>query len=199
PAKNPAAEQKGYVTEATLWFAHYLAGGPSLGAGVELAHDPWDGTTTLFKGLPPTRRASVNLPGTTKLSGGGAFATRSARLTGGPHETFGAGFVRVRYSGASNWSQLVATVSVKGSKTPVTEGAAPIKSSSGVVKIPLLDEAVLLPRGKRLVVELGASSADNVNHAGIPVYASAAPQGASITLGSATMKLSFLKHTISRR
>jgi hypothetical protein len=81
----------------------------------------------------------------------------------------------------------------------VTEGAAPIKSSSGVVKIPLLDEAVLLPRGKRLVVELGASSADNVNHAGIPVYASAAPQGASITLGSATMKLSFLKHTISRR
>ncbi|HEX4324898.1 MAG TPA: CocE/NonD family hydrolase, partial [Gaiellaceae bacterium] len=110
PAKNPAAEQKGYVTEATLWFAHYLAGGPSLGAGVELAHDPWDGTTTLFKGLPPSRKASVNLPGTTKLSGGGAFATRSARLTGGPHETFGAGFVRVRYSGASNWSQLVATV-----------------------------------------------------------------------------------------
>jgi alpha-beta hydrolase superfamily lysophospholipase len=198
PATNPSAERALFVTEATLWFAHYLADGPAIGSGVELGHDPWNGKTTLYKGLPATRSASVNLPGKTKLTGGGAFATRSTRLTGGPYETFGAGFVKVRYSGASNWSHLVATLSVKGSKTPVTEGAAPIKSSSGVVKIPLLDEAVLLPRGKKLVVKLGATSADDVNHAGIPIYASAAPQAASIRVGSATMKLSFLKHAISK-
>jgi len=79
----------------------------------------------------------------------------------------------------------------------VTEGAAPIKSSSGTVKIPLMNEAVLLPRGKKLVVKLGAASADDVYHLGIPIYAGAAPQGASIKIGSETLKLSFLKHTVS--
>ena len=80
----------------------------------------------------------------------------------------------------------------------VTEGAAPIKSSSGVVKIPLMNEAVLLPRGKRLRVRLGATSWDDAYHLGIPVYASVPPQGASIKLGSATLKLSFLKRTVSK-
>ena len=176
PATNPSAEQAGYVAEATAWFGHYLAGGPALGGGVEMAHDPWDGTTTLSKKLPAARRATVAFPGKTKIAGS-AFATRSARLTGGPHETFGDGFVTVHYSGARNWTHLVATVSVKGSKTPVTEGAAPITSSSGVVKIPLMNEAVLLPRGKKLVVEFGATSADNVYHVGVPIYASAAKVG----------------------
>ena len=92
----------------------------------------------------------------------------------------------------------MATVSVKGGNTLVTEGAAPIKSSSGVVKIPLMDEAVLLPRGKRLMVRLGATSWDDAYHVGIPIYASLPPQGASIKIGSATLKLSFLKRTVSK-
>jgi hypothetical protein len=104
----------------------------------------------------------------------------------------------VHYSGAKDWTHLVATVSLKGSRTPVTEGGAAIESSSGIVKIPLMNEAVLLPRGKKLVVKLGATSADDVNHLGIPIYASTAPQGASITVGSATLKLSFLRHTVSK-
>jgi hypothetical protein len=126
------------------------------------------------------------------------LATRSVRLTGGPHETFGDGFVTVHYSGAKNWTHLVAMVSVKNSATPITEGAAPIDSSSGVVKIPLMNEAVLVPRGKRLVVSLGSESADNVNQVGVPIYASPAPQGASIKIGSETLKLSFLKRTVSK-
>jgi alpha-beta hydrolase superfamily lysophospholipase len=197
PATNPTAEQAGYVTEAIGWFSHYLGTGPSLGGGVELAHDPWNGKTTSYGKLPTTQKATVNLPGKTKLTEA-ALATRSARLTGGPHETFGAGFVTVHYSGATHWTHLVATVSVKGSGTPLTEGAASIKSSSGVLKIPLMNEAARLARGKKLVVKLGATSADDVNHIGIPTYASAAPGGAAITVGSATLKLSFLKHTVSK-
>jgi hypothetical protein len=92
----------------------------------------------------------------------------------------------------------VATVSVKGNATPVTEGAAPIKSASGVVKIPLMDESVLLPRGKRIVVKLGVSSADDLYRVGIPIYAGKTPQGASIKIGSATLKLSFLRRTVSK-
>ena len=198
PAKNPTAEEPGFVAEAIAWFAHYLAGhGPALGGGVELAHDPWDGTTTTYKKLPKTRTASVNLPGRSLIHGP-HDAFRSARLTGGPHETFGDGSVTVRYSGATNWTHLVATVSIQGGNTLVTEGAAPIKSSSGVVKIPLMNEAVRLPRGKRLRVRLGATSWDDAYRLGIPVYASVPPQGASIKLGSATLKLSFLKHTVSK-
>lgn len=197
PATNPAAEQAGYVAEAAAWFAHYLAGGPPIPGGVELAHDPWNGATTAYRKLPATRTASVNLPGTTKLSGS-KLATRSVRLTGGPHETFGDGSVKVRYSGATGWTHLVATLSVKGARTPVTEGAAVVKASSGVLKIPLMDEAVLLPRGKKLVLKLGAVSADDVYRLGVPVYAAGAPQGASITLHSETLTLSFLKHTVSR-
>jgi pimeloyl-ACP methyl ester carboxylesterase len=198
PAKNPTVEQPVFIGDAVLWFYHYLAGflGPA-SPDILLAHDPWDGKQTVFKKLPVTRKASVNLPGKTKLTGAG-FVTRSARLTGGPHETFGDGSVAVRYSGAKNWTHLVATVSVKRSKTPVTEGAAPIKSSSGVVRIPLMDEAMLLPRGKKLVVKLGATSSDNLYHIGVPIYASAAPQGASITVGRATLRLSFLKRAVSR-
>jgi alpha-beta hydrolase superfamily lysophospholipase len=197
PAKNPAAEQAGYVAEAIGWFGQYLAGGPAVGGGVELAHDPWNGTTSVFKKLPATRTSSVNLPGAKKLTGS-VLASRSVRLPGGPHETFGDGFVKVHYSGAREWTHLVATVSVKGAKTPVTEGGMLINTAAGVVKIPLMDEAVLLPRGKKLVVRLGAVSADNVNGGGVPLFASAAPSGASIRIGSATLQLSFLKHTVSR-
>jgi alpha-beta hydrolase superfamily lysophospholipase len=198
PANNPAAEEPTYIGEAIAWFSHYLAGqGPGLGGGVELAHDPWNGSTSTYTKLPQTRSASVSLPGKTSLNGP-HFAYRSARLTGGPHETFGDGSVTVRYSGAKSWTHLVATVWIKGGNTVVTEGAAPIKSSSGVVKIPLMNEAMLLPRGKKLMVGIGATSWDDLYHVGIPTYDSLPPHGASITVGRATLKLSFLKRAVSK-
>jgi esterase/lipase len=197
PAKNPPAEQTDYVEAIIGWFIHYLAIGETPNGGVQLAHDPWDGTWSKYKKLPKTTTASVNLPGRSFIHGP-HDAFRSARLTGGPHETFGDGSVTVHYSAAKSWTHLVATISVQGGSTVVTEGAAPIKSSSGVVKIPLMNEAVLLPRGKRLRVRLGATSWDDAYHLGIPVYASAPPEGASIKIGSATLKLSFLKRTVSK-
>ena len=197
PAKNPSAEVPTYLAQVVGWFDQYLAGGPKVGGGIELAHDPWDGTTTTYKNLPRTRTASVNLPGKTSLNGP-HFADRSARLTGGPHETFGDGSVTVRYSGAKSWTHLVATVWIKGGNTLVTEGAAPIKASSGVVKIPLMNEALFLPRGKKLEVGIGATSWDDLYHVGISTYASLPPHGASIKVGSATLKLSFLKRAVSK-
>jgi esterase/lipase len=197
PAKNPAAEQPVYISAAALWFSQYLAGGLPFANDILLAHDPWDGHESVYTKLPKTRTASVNLPGRSLIHGP-HYAFRSARLTGGPHETFGDGSVTVHYSGAKSWTHLVATISIQGGSTVVTEGAAPIKSSSGVVKIPLMNEAVLLPRGKRLRVRIGATSWDDAYHLGIPVYASVPPQGASIKIGSATLKLSFLKRTVSK-
>jgi pimeloyl-ACP methyl ester carboxylesterase len=191
PATNPRLEQVAYLAEVVVWFGEYRRGGPKLGGGVELAHDPWDGRISLFKGRPPTRRASVNLPGTKTLSAS-ASLTRAARLTGGPLETFGDGSVSVRYSGAAKgWTQLVATILVQGKATPVTEGAAHLTKPAGVLRIPLMDESVLLPRGKKVVVRLGAASKDGV-------YGAPAGQNGAITIGRVTLNLSVLKRAVSK-
>ena len=52
PAKNPTAEEPTYLNEVLGWFDEYLAGGPKASGGVDLAHDPWDGTTSHYKSLP---------------------------------------------------------------------------------------------------------------------------------------------------
>jgi ABC-2 type transport system ATP-binding protein len=196
PAANPQAEEIVYLTEVVGWFERYVAGGPKLvGGGVELAHDPWDGTTTKFKGLPPTRHMSVNLPGTKTLAQNGSVR-RSVRLPGGPLETFGASSLSVRYSGSSGaWTEIRAMVSVRGSTTPITVGAARLTKHSGVLKIPLLDEAVLLPRGRRLVVTVGATSADGVYSLIVGGPTGAPP---AIKLGRVTLNLSLLKRAVSR-
>lgn len=180
------------LPEVLGWFEEYLAGGAALGGGVELAHAPWDGTTTSFRNLPPTRSVVVNLPGT-KTVGSGVLH-RSVRLPGGPLETFGDGSVSVRYSGASPaWTQLVAQVTVSGTVEPVTQGAAPIKSTSGVVTIPLMDTAVLLSRGKRLTVRLGPTIPEGVFNGTPPP-----PGRRAITIQRVTLKLSTLKRPVSR-
>jgi hypothetical protein len=193
PAGNPQSEQILYLTETVAWFKHYVAGGPKLvGGGVELAHDPWTGTTSRFDGLPGIRATSVNLPGTTKVSGAGASVSRSVRLTGGPLETFGDGSVTVRYSGAAkDWTHLVATVAVRGKPTPVTFGAAPVAKTAGVLRIPLSDQAVLLPRGKRLVVTVGGQTAGGV-------YDKFPAGSGSVTIGRVTLRLSVLRRAVSR-
>ncbi len=194
PAANPAAEQDTYLKLAAEIFDAYLKPTPEISSGpqapVVLAHDPWDGAETSYKTLPPTRSVSVDLPGTSTLSPG-KTTDRTARLTGGPLETFGAGWITVRYSGASGWTHLAATVLVKGQKTPVTLGAAPVTKAAGLLRIPLLDEAVLLPRGKPLVVELGGTARGGV-------FTQDVPRGATITVGRVTLNLSVLQRAVSR-
>jgi alpha-beta hydrolase superfamily lysophospholipase len=191
PAPNPQAERLTYLGLVVDWLDHYVQGRPPTPTGgVVLAHDPWDGATTHYSGLPPTRSVSVALPGATTLRSGG-HVSRRIRLTGAAHETFGDGTVVVRYTGAKDWSQLVAAVTVAGQAAPVTVGAVPISKPAGVATIHLLDESVLLPPGKRLTVTVAATSA-----AGL--YAQTAPPGAAITIGRETLKLSLLRRPVSR-
>jgi pimeloyl-ACP methyl ester carboxylesterase len=192
PAKNPSAEVPTYLTEVVGWFNQYLAGGPKLvGGGIELAHDPWDGKTSFHKGPPAMRRQIVNLPGTKRIPGNGSVQ-RSVRLAGGPFETFGDGSLSIRYSGlAFAPRQIRAMVSVKGSKTPVTFGAVRATNQAGVLRIPLSDQAVLLPRGKRLVVTVGTTSAGGV-------YSPMFGNPLTVKIGRMTLNLSLLKHTVSR-
>lgn len=191
PATSPPAEAPTYLGLAVKWFARYLLGAGSTGSGVVLAHDPWDGTTTSYAGLPPTKTVSVSLPGTTKLGPTGKVA-RGARITGGPHETFGDSTVTVRYSGAKGWSHLVAVLSASGITTAISTGACPITSASGTVKIHLMNESVEVPAGRKFTITLAATSGNT------PVYATGVSNGASITIGRETLALSVLKRAVSK-
>jgi pimeloyl-ACP methyl ester carboxylesterase len=191
PASNPVLEIPTYLSLALRWFNHYLKGSGTTGAPVVLAHDPWDGRTTTYTSLPATTTASVALPGTTTLGPAGE-ATRGARLTGGPHETFGDSTVTVRYTNASQWDHLVAVLRVSTSKTPITTGAAQINGPSGVVQIHFMNEAVLVRAGAKLTVTIAATSGTS------KVYTAGVPAGASITIGSETLSLSMLKRAVSK-
>jgi hypothetical protein len=165
------------LAEIVAWLRHYLAGGPKVGGGVEIQHEQPDTATTKYLKVPPTRVVSVNLPGTA--------LKRSVWLTGGPLETLGGGSVTIRYSGAS-WNQVVATVSnAKG--TVVTEGAAAVTNGSGVLKIPLLNEMALLPRGKKVVVTLSSHDGEF-----------GGTNSGKITVGRVTLTLSVLARAVSR-
>ena len=191
PASNPPAEAPTYLGLVARWFVRYLTGAGSTGPAVILAHDPWDGTTTSYTSLPPTKRISVSLPGTTRIGATGKVA-RGVRLTGGPHETFGDSTVTVHYSGAKGWGHLVAVLSTSGSATAISTGACPITSASGTVQIRLMNESVRVPAGARFVVTLAATSGN------VPVYATPVAEGSSITIRGESLSLSVLKKAVSR-
>lgn len=189
PATNPTAELPTIYGRALEWFDRYLKGvAPAVvRPSVELAHDPWDGKTTTYDGLPLTKKVSVALPGTTTLKTG-ASVTRGARLTGAAHETFGDGTVTVRYTNAKKWDRLVAVVTVVGQSTPITEGGARVTAANGVATIHLFNEAVVIPAGKKVTVMIAATSDS---------YAVGVPKGASITIGRETLALSVLQRAAS--
>jgi hypothetical protein len=164
------------MPEAVAWFEHYLAGGEAAGSGINLQHEPPDAGTTNFRKLPRTRSVTVNLPGST--------LRRRVWLVGGPLETFGAGSVTIRYSNAS-WEQVVARITTASGKL-VTEGAAPVEHGAGVLTIPLLNEARLLPRDKKLVVTLTSHDATF-----------GGTTGGKIVVGRVTLKLSVLQRAVS--
>jgi alpha-beta hydrolase superfamily lysophospholipase len=199
PAPNPPAEQATYFKEAVTWFDRYLR---SVSNGVEskppivLAHDPWDEKPTSYKALPATKTISVTLPGTTTMSGATGKVVRSARITGGPHETFGDSSVVVRYSGAKNWDRLVAVLAIAGNSTPITVGGVKLTAASGKVTIKLMNEAVRVAAGKKLVLYLSSTSI--AQDPGNALYLAAVQPGAEITIGRVTLNVSVLKQAVSR-
>lgn len=191
PAPNPPAETPTYLGLAVKWFDKYLKGSGSAGTGVQLAHDPWDGKLTSFAGLPPTKRVTVSLPGTTRIGPSGKVV-RGARITGGPHETFGDSTLTVHYSGMKNWDHLVAVLSASGIPTAISTGACALTGTSGVAQIHFMNESVRVPAGAKFVVTLAATSGN------APVYATGVAGGASVTVGRETLALSVLKRAVSK-
>jgi len=196
PAANPLAEQATYMKEAVSWFDRYVRGvAGTVLPPIELAHDPWDGTTTSFKTFPQVKTVSVTLPGSTTISGATGKVVRGARITGGLHETFGQSTVVVRYSGAQSWDRLVAVLAVAGNSTPITAGGVKLTGESGKVTIRLMDEAMRVPSGKKLMLYLGSTSL--AQSSANALYLASVQPGAQITIGRVTLNLSVLKKAVS--
>lgn len=187
-----------YWGEAVKWFDHYVKGGPSTlpASSIELGHDPYDSKTTTYTSVPPTKTISVSLPGTTTMTGATGKVVRSVRITGGPHETFGDTTVTVNYSGAKSWDRLVAVLAIAGNSSPITAGGVTLSAASGTVTIRLMNEAVRVPAGKKLVVYLSSTSL--AQDSADALYLAAVQPGAEITIGRATLHLSVLKKAVSR-
>ena len=199
PASNPPAELPTYFGEAVKWFDRYLrnvSNGIESKPSIVLAHDPWDGKPTSYKTLPPTKTISVTLPGTTTMSGATGKVVRSTRITGGPHETLGDSTVVVRYSNATNWDRLVAVLAVAGSSTPITAGGVKLTAARGKVTINLMNEAIRVAAGKKLVLYLSSTSI--AQDPGDTLYLAAVQPGAEITIGRVTLNVSVLKQAVSR-
>jgi hypothetical protein len=163
---------------------------------VLLAHDPWDGKTTAYAGVPGTKKVTVNLPGSATIDGATGKVVRSVRITGGPHETFGDSTVTVRYSNANGFDHLVAVLAAQGSATPISAGGVKLKGTSGTATIRLMNEVVRVPAGRKLVLYLSSTSlAQSTSDA---LYINGVPPDASVTVGKATLKLSVLKKAVSR-
>ena len=194
PASAPDAAA--YVNEAYNWFDHFLRGTANgiEKPAVELGHDPYDGKATTYASTPPTKTVSVMLPGATTISGAAGKVVRSARLTGGPNETFGDSTVVVRYSGAKSWDRLVAVLAVGA--TPITAGGVKISAAQGTATIKLMNQALRVASGRKLTLYLSSTSL--AQSSGNALYLAAVAPGAQITIGRVTLNVSKLKQAVSK-
>jgi hypothetical protein len=140
------------------------------------------------------KSSSVTLPGSTTMTGSTGKVVRGARITGGPHETFGVTKVVVRYSGAQNWDRLVAVLAL--GTTPITAGGVKLNAAQGTVTINLMNQMLRIPAGKKLTLYLAPTSlAQSTANA---LYLASVQPDAKITIGRVTLKLSLLKKAVSR-
>ncbi len=195
PAKNPAAEQPYYLDECVQWFDRFLKGIPNgidLKPPVEVAADPWNGTTKSFAGLPPTKALTVAFKGRSTMRGDTKIA-RTSKIGFARAETFGPPIVRATVSGS--FSHVVAVLTA--GSTIVSEGGTALTPSTKphTVSIKLIATAVAIPRNARLTLTLaGASTAQNPANL---LYLVTVPATSRLTVGNVTVRLPLLKTRIS--
>jgi alpha-beta hydrolase superfamily lysophospholipase len=198
PGNNPATSPDVaiWTSLAVKWFDRFLKGTAN-GIDkkvVELGHDPYDGKTTTFTTEPAAKTVSVSLPGTTTISGATGKVVRGVRITGGPHETFGVSTITVPYSNAKTWDRLVAVVAV--GTDAITAGGVKLSAASGTATIKLMNQAVRVGAGKRIVVYLSSTSL--AQSSANALYLAGVQPGSQITIGRARLTLSVLKKAVSK-
>jgi predicted acyl esterase len=202
PSSLTAAEIPHAMTLGRRWFDRWLKGVPNgvdTEPRVELARDPWTGSTASFRELPATRTLTFRFRGPASIGGDGKVVrtVRLARLT----ETFGAGTVRVTASGTATWSHLVAVLAARttaGRTVIVSEGGVPTRLASRprTFTIRLLSTATTIPARSRLELTLAATStAQNPTNL---LYLVPVPDRARLTVRQVALTVPVLRTPVSR-
>jgi alpha-beta hydrolase superfamily lysophospholipase len=198
PAPNPPAERPYVMSQMRLWFDRFLKDMPNgidSRPPIEVAPDPWRGTSVQFRSLPRRKVVSYRLKGTRTIDSSGAVV-RTLNLPRRPLELFGTPLVQATLSTKTGWSHLVAVLSAV---TPdrreviVSTGGASTSTlarKARRVTIRLLSNATLIPRGSRLKLTLAATSA--------PLYIVGVPPGSQLSIGRITLSMPALRQPISR-
>jgi predicted acyl esterase len=198
PAPNPPAERPHVLTQVRLWFDRFLKGMPNgieSKPPIEIAPDPWRGTSVQFRSVPRRKVVSYRLKGTRTIESTGTHV-RALRLPRRPLELFGSPLVQATVSTKTGWRHLVAVL------TAVTPDRREVVVSTGGtstaslgrkprrVTIRLLSNATLIPAGSQLRLALAATST--------PLYIVGVQPGSRLTIGHVTLSLPALRTPISR-
>jgi esterase/lipase len=182
PSTFPGPDIAYVMSRGIAWFDHYLRGVPNgIDSSPPVTIAAASGARRAsFAGLPRTKTITVGFRGTTLRRTGPVF--RQAL------ETFGVSLLKVQVRKIVRYPRLVATVTA--GKRVITHGA--IVPKVGLQTIRLADYVQYLPKGTRLSVTFGPSSAS-----GDFAYLGFGDE-TSISLGSAVLSLQTLTKPVSR-
>ena len=181
PSTFPGSDFDYVMAQGLAWFDHYLLGAPN---GIDKAPPVTiaaaSGTKRAsYAGVPRTKTITVGFRGTTARRTGPVF--RQAL------ETFGVSLLKVQVARVVQYPRLVVTV-LAGNRV-ITHGA--IVPKKGLQTIRLANYVQYLPKGTRLSVAFGPSSAS-----GDVAYLGFGDEK-SITLGSADLELQVLTKPVT--
>jgi predicted acyl esterase len=202
PSSFPGPDIDTVLSRSIAWYDRFLKGIPNgidTEPPVELAPNPFRGTTVRYRTVPTSNVYVYSLRGKKTIGDAGKVVRRTAATP--LIETFGAPTVRVKASSTSGWSHLVAVLIARapdGSQTVVSEGGAPtnLGAKTRTVNIRLISQVTTIPKGSRLELTLAGTS--TAQSPGNLLYLVPVRQGAKITLGTVQLAIPALKKPISR-
>jgi alpha-beta hydrolase superfamily lysophospholipase len=203
PSTFPGPDAGAVFADASDWFSRYLKRPDPMPPipPVELARDPYRaGHNVFYTGLPPTTTVKTSSAKSGKTFGANGKLVLTFKLPARKLEVFGAPVVWVKASTRTQAKQLVAIVEAVprlGAATLVSEGGTllPTGKKAWNLSFPLIHDTALIARGSRLRLTLSwtstAQSPANL------LYLTGVPDGSSLTIKSAGVKLPVLKTPIS--
>lgn len=195
PSSFPAPDTAAMLTEGRLWFDRFLKGEPN---GIDkrppvvLAPEQWAGKGVSYPDLPPTRKLTYAVRGTTAIGAQGTVV-RVLGTTTAAFEELGAATVRVTVTASGGWSRLVAVLSAvpPGRKEiVVSAGGVPTVPGKQTLTIRMIDDATSIPKGSALRLTLASSTARTA--AGLLYLDLPMPAGSRLAVGPATVSVPVL-------
>jgi predicted acyl esterase len=204
PSTFPGPDSGIVFAEASDWFAHFLkkqSNGINTRKPVELAPDPYrEAQNVSYAGLPPATTVTTKTRKSGKTFGTQGKLVLTFTLPKKKLEVFGAPVVTVKASTKTKAKQLVAVLEAVppgGAATIVSEGGTllPAKGKAWTVSFALIHDTALIARGSKLRLTLSWTT--TVQNPANLLYLTGVPDGSSLTIRSAAVKLPVLKSAIS--